>query len=458
MGFFVPPVGHDWLWDSFPNATCGEALQHFPPTKVNDTFAVSFLTISANEKSSQSELASHARQVVSKIAKFKVTKSLFDEQAAALKTTNIVYQEAIYDEQLLSSWVPDPAVDTVPPPILDAVVAIEAVKDPGRVVASGPADATVDGEQDRLDADVDAAKQARYISAFEPQVADLNERSSATSEVVALLNQLEDLDAATQRSVASEVESAIEGGACLTDDVGRTRILNICHEVREKCERLAPSEKQQKLEKEMQQAALGTATWQKKVDGNGIPLLQVPRGKVPLSLWDWKVWSQARPALWRYGDCCNFYKDHLGEGRLTHLLTVEWMQCLLCREEMVYSLPTDTEEFVANGLTDGGAINRFADDWVTLHLMSTLYQLSENSKSTYAFLKNGGMTWARKVKDLSAETLASAARLTGGDGGLQGIMQSKKVPQIIRDALNAMQVATADVVGTDGHRRLCRHE
>ena len=37
-------------------------------------------------------------------------------------------------------------------------------------------------------------------------------------------------------------------------------------------------------------------------------------------------------------------------------------------------------------------------------------------------------------------------------------MQSKKVPQIIRDALNAMQVATADVIGTDGHRRLCRHE
>jgi len=187
----------------FPNATCGEALQHFPPTKVNDTFAVSFLTTSANEKSSQSELASHARQVVSKIAKLKVTKSLFDEQAAALKKTNIVYQEAIYDEQLLSSWVPDPAVDTVPPPILDAVVAVEAVKDPGQVVASGPADATVDGEQDRLDPDVDAAKQARYISAFEPQVADLNERSSATSEVVALLNQLEDLDATTQRSVAS---------------------------------------------------------------------------------------------------------------------------------------------------------------------------------------------------------------------------------------------------------------
>ena len=180
------------------------------------------------------ELASHARQVVSKIATLKVNKSVFDKQAAALKETNIVYQEAIYDEQLLSSWVPDPTVDTVPPPILDAVVAVQAVNDPGQVVASGPADATADGEQDRLDPDVDAAKQARYISAFEPQVADLNERNSATSEIVALLNQLEDLDATAQRSVASEVESAIEGGACLTDDVGRTRILNIVvsHEVR----------------------------------------------------------------------------------------------------------------------------------------------------------------------------------------------------------------------------------
>ena len=62
------------------------------------------------------------------------------------------------------------------------------------------------------------------------------------------------------------------------------------------------------------------------------------------------------------------------------------------------------------------------------------------------------------IKDLSAETLASAARLTGGRGGLQDIMQNKKVPHIVRDALNVMQVATSDVIGTDGHRRLCRHE
>ena len=133
---------------------------------------------------------SHARQVVRRLAKLKVNKASFDKQAAALQRTNIVYHGTTYDEQLMNSWAPDPAVDTAPQPILEAVVAVQGGEDPGHMVAPGPAVATVDCEQDRLDADVDAAKQARYISAFEPQVADSNERNSATSEVVALLNLL----------------------------------------------------------------------------------------------------------------------------------------------------------------------------------------------------------------------------------------------------------------------------
>ena len=68
--------------------------------------------------------------------------------------------------------------------------------------------------------------------------------------------------------------------------------------------------------------------------------LVVPRAKVPLSLWDWRVWSQARPTLWRYGDAGNLYP-----ARDTDLKTDEWMATLLLREEMEYSLPTDTEPF-----------------------------------------------------------------------------------------------------------------
>ena len=142
-----------------------------------------------------------------------MNKSGFGKQVEALQKTNIDCHDDIYNGQLLSSWVLDPVVDTLSPPISDAVVAVQTAEDPGRVVASGPADAIVDGRQVRLDADVDAAKQARYISAFEPQVAALNKQNSATKEMVALLNQLEDLDATAQRSVASEVGSAIEGGA-----------------------------------------------------------------------------------------------------------------------------------------------------------------------------------------------------------------------------------------------------
>ena len=45
-----------------------------------------------------------------------------------------------------------------------------------------------------------------------------------------------------------------------------------------------------------------------------------------------------------------------------------------------------------------------------------------------------------------------------GGGGIQAILANKNVPQLVREALNAMQMAFADVLGTDGHRRLCRHE
>ena len=75
-----------------------------------------------------------------------------------------------------------------------------------------------------------------------------------------------------------------------------------------------------------------------------------------------------------------------------------------------------------------------------------------------SFLKNGGLKWAEKVRNLTPEMLANAARLSAGGGGIQAIAANKEAPQLVRDALSAMQMAFADVVGTDGHRRLCRHE
>ena len=48
----------------------------------------------------------------------------------------------------------------------------------------------------------------------------------------------------------------------------------------------------------------------------------------------------ARPTLWRFGDAANLYPD-----RETPLTVGEWMRCMLLREEMEYSLSTDSERF-----------------------------------------------------------------------------------------------------------------
>ena len=50
----------------------------------------------------------------------------------------------------------------------------------------------------------------------------MNGENRGAMEVAALIQQLEELDQAAQRSVAAEVESAVEAG--LVDDTGRARV------------------------------------------------------------------------------------------------------------------------------------------------------------------------------------------------------------------------------------------
>ena len=160
----------------------------------------------------------------------------FDQQAEALTTYNVVYSDKEYNRELLARWVPDPEEAVVPQLILDAVVAVPLETDPGEVVAEGPADATAMGEAERMDADVAAARDARYIAAFDPDAGDLSNKHTGSMQVAALMQQLEELDQVAQRSVAGEVESALESqlgeGACLVDEAGRQRILEICEKVR----------------------------------------------------------------------------------------------------------------------------------------------------------------------------------------------------------------------------------
>lgn len=165
--------------------------------------------------------------------------------------------------------------------------------------------------------------------------------------------------------------------------------------------------------------------------------------------------GQARPTLWRYGDA-----GHLDPKRsgATQLPAHEWITCLCIREEMEYTLPSESEPFRARREEGSPEVNRFAGDWVTLHMFATLYYLTERRPSAFAFLQNGGMKLAEGVRHLMPEALAESARAHTGARNLQSLAANPSVPQMVRHALNVMQQASADVLGMDGHRLLCRHE
>ena len=121
--------------------------------------------------------------------------------------------------------------------------------------------------------------------------------------------------------------------------------------------------------------------------GTTMANLEVPRGAAPLSLFDWKVWAQARPSLWRYGDAGHL--DPKRAGTYPQLLAHEWVTCLCMREETEYDLDPDTEPYRARQHDNEPEVNRFVAGWVSLHMFATLQYLAERHQSAFAFLKMG---------------------------------------------------------------------
>lgn len=128
------------------------------------------------------------------------------------------------------------------------------------------------------------------------------------------------------------------------------------------------------------------------------------------------------------------------------------------REEMEYSLEGEAEPYRVRRNDDEAEANRFAADWITLHLFASIYWLVERHQSCFSFLKNGGIAWAAEVRDLTPELLPDAARLSVASGGTKSSISNKSASPLVREALSTIQMAFADVMGTDGHRRQCRFE
>ncbi|CAJ1335646.1 unnamed protein product, partial [Effrenium voratum] len=391
----------------FHNGDAEYALDSLPPRKLNDSLAISFCvdlpTAEAQEQS---------RATVSRVVQLRLHRSEFVQQAEALRETNPVYRSGVAEinRQLLAEW-------------------------------------------------------------FGNEVEDFNSHGRETSMMlVGMLQKLEELEQAGARSVALEMESMVEEQRTLVDRLGRQKILDLCREIHQSCRQLSAAEQRDRLERELRDAVMGKSRWlngsqeqpvpieEEQVDRQA-PHLLVARGKQPLSWWDWKIWTMAKPRLWRYGDAGNLFE------RETHLSTSEWAACLLLREELVYFLTGEQrataeqeQEATQPGMGSRLVQNRFSGDWVALRMMATVARLTDQRAASYNFLKNGGMAFAKRLEKLTAEDLASAARAAPDAGGLDHFLKEAAVPQTVKDALHAMHSASATVVGTDGHRQLCRHE
>ena len=82
------------------------------------------------------------------------------------------------------------------------------------------------------------------------------------------------------------------------------------------------------------------------------------------------------------------------------MLTHEWITAICIREEMEYDVEGDLVPFRVAQEDEAAEVNRFAGDWITLHLFSSLFWLTERHQSAFLFLKNGGTKWAEKVRHL----------------------------------------------------------
>lgn len=113
----------------------------------------------------------------------------------------------------------------------------------------------------------------------------------------------------------------------LLDHLGRRSILD-------SCQKLSGGRLRAKLETELRDAMMGRSHWFLRDEengggdaGDGMRHLHMARGKKPLSLFDWKIWTMAKPRLWRYGDAGNLF------DREEVFSTSEWAACFLLRED-----------------------------------------------------------------------------------------------------------------------------
>ena len=288
---------------------------------------------------------------------------------------------------------------------------------------------------------------------------------------------LERLESQAGRVVANEVHARTEEGEFgAEDDVGRQRMQLLCKEFHQHCTKISRESELMNLQWRIQamaanQGIVGAAAGAAAADEQVAPAashpepptadgseaarrpaqLRVPTSTAAKSWWDPRYWSTARPTDFCYGDCV-WGLQH----QPVPLSVGEWAWLLWRREELEYQVAGDSEPFAAR------PINRFRESWYVMHLVTSFWTRAETTKSVHTFLKTpGAFGYTRAVADITPEMLADVIlkfEQSGRKPSVQSLLSDAEVPAQLRKALHAMHQSTANVLGSNGHRRLLQKE
>jgi len=464
----------------FGNGDAGKALAEFPPSAevLQESFVAVFTgpekPTAVQERmmqgTSTEDLQAQgtmAREALRKEVELWVEKEELDEQARYLMKTNYVYHgSASYRQDLVQQM---PAGRHLPS-ILEAAATFvkvdHTVEDATQ--AHGPATSTRAAQQE-AEAE-ESGPDGRWMSVVDENTEDALEMS----KLPALQAMLERMENQAGRVVANELNArAEEGEYGAEDDVGRQRLQRLCQDFHQHCTTVSREEELLNLQWRIQAMAANVgetapatssqsascqqadqASDQQCADKQAATRpaqLRVPTTTVPQSWWDPRYWSTARPTDFCYGDCV-WGLEH----QPVPLSIGEWAQLLWRREEMEYDVPGDAEPFVAR------PINRFRQCWYVLHLVTSFWTRAETTKSIHTFLKTpGAFGYTRSVADITPDMLADVLlkfEQSGKKPSVQSLLSDKAVPAQLRKALMSLHQSTANVLGSNGHRRLLQKE
>ena len=393
----------------------------------------------------------------------KIDAKEFAADAALLREVNDVYAQAYLNEKELNSWPKD---GSPPTSLEECCISLptsetEHSEVPGTV---GPAQMTSHGEI------ADAQVVPPWTSAIDDAAEDETSAPVLWGTLQAKLEEAENLGS---RIKLREVEARVTAESSAVDQVTRDVLLNTCGHLQKCFQKLTTQVQNEKFQELCARVVMDSTTAAADV-GQADPSvtteadaglsasrqggvmstsrLVVPTGSKPLDLFDYRVWTKMDPVCFWYNDCVWGHPQ-----RPQPVALGEFHDMCMRREEHEYST---AEEIAKNQIYKAPSVNRFRTNYKILHMMQTTWGLEQKIRSVYAFTHRPGNRRAlASFAKLTPQMLSDCFRVVMEHKNIGAVMRDKEnVPSAVRRALDCMQLATQDVLNTDGHRRLLRHE